>query len=194
MVRKDLDGKGLNIPFYNQNTMWQHSKRIMKIRCTLLKTTLGFKHHINSVLFSACLATAGLLLSSCQRVDVYHGHFIKDCDIQTLCVGNTTKAQVIQKLGTPTTILSYDPHTLYYLSHVVYTKPVLATKPVSCKCFALTFSKSGVLLNVFTSTKINPVVFSKESTPLPSGHQEGFWQQVVRSLEQSPPTTTISPA
>ena len=166
----------------------------MKTRCTLFNTTLGLKRHINSAIFSACLATAGLVLSSCQRVDVYHGHFIKDCDIQTLCVGKTTKAQAIQKLGTPTIILSYDPHTLYYLSHKVYTKPVLATKPVSCQCFALTFSKSGVLSNIFASTTVNPVAFSTESTPLPSGHQEGFWQQVVRSLEQSPPTTTIAPA
>ncbi len=166
----------------------------MKTRCIVFKTTLGLKYYINSSIFSVCLATAGLVLSSCQRVDVYHGHFIKDSDIKTLCVGKTTKAQVIQTWGTPTTILPYDPNTLYYLSHKVYTKPVLATKPASCQCFALTFSKSGVLSNIFTSITVNPVVFSKESTPLPSGHQEGFWQQVVRSLEQSPPTTTIAPA
>ena len=166
----------------------------MNTRCTLFNTTLGLKRRINSAIFSACLAASGLVLSSCQRVDVYHGHLIKDCDIQTLCVGKTTKAQAIQKLGTPTIILSYDPYTLYYLSHKVYIKPVLATKPVSCQCFALTFSKSGVLSNIFASTTVNPVAFSTESTPLPSGHQEGFWQQVVRSLEQSPPTTTIAPA
>ena len=167
----------------------------MKTRCTSFKKNglTGFRHHVSRSIFSTLLTVSVLILPACQRSEVYHGHFIKDCDIKALCVGKTTKTDVFKRFGTPTVILSYDPNTVYYLRHVVYTKPVLATQPVSCKCLALTFSKTGVLSDVFTSTQLYSVVLSKEKTPLPSGHQEGFFQQMVRSLEQSPPDTTFNP-
>ena len=168
---------------------------MVETRGTLFKgtKTMWFKNTRGPVFFPTLLALSFAILPACQPVNVYHGHYIKESDVKTLSIGTTTKTQAIQHLGTPTVILSYDPNTLYYLSHVVSIKSLVATQPVSSQCLALTFSEKGILSKISRSIQPYPVVLSKEATPLPSGHEEGFWQQVVRSLEQSPPATTIVP-
>jgi outer membrane protein assembly factor BamE (lipoprotein component of BamABCDE complex) len=167
----------------------------MRIWDKILGAKGPVSHHPNVVnrnfVLLGCIVA---FLSACERTNFYHGHCIKQCEISGFQLGRTTKNQVLQRLGTPTCVLSYDPNTLYYLSHVVASQALLKTEPLSSKCFALTFSESGNLSKVVLSSKPYPLVCSKESTPLPSEHNEGFWKQVIRSFEGSISETTITPS
>jgi len=182
----------------NLDTKLDTSSTAYSAKSTMSKSAmcLGKKTQRNLMrkgMIWAIAACSMLSFSACQRVEVFHGHRIKPETVRTFTVGQTTKESVLAALGTPTSILPYDGNTLYYLSHIVYNQALAATQPVSSQCYALTFSDSGVLCKIASSAAPYPVTICKEATPLPSQHHEGFFQQVWRHFEKSPPLTTLAP-
>lgn len=158
----------------------------------LESTPLSIPHTKYSRKHLLLITMAMALLPACEQTNFYHGHPVSREKTRAFQVGRTTKQQVLESLGTPSTILSYDPHTLYYLSQVVANKALLPTIPLSSQCVALSFSPSGILSKIVWSERPVSLHPCPKNTPLPSQHQESFWQQAVRSFEQSAPEPKLS--
>lgn len=132
------------------------------------------------------LISASALVMGCQPIQNLHGHVTDKDVVQSLLDSHATQAEVSEKMGTPSCILFYDPHTWYYLGQEITQEAFFKPKVSSVDCYALTFSPQGRLCAVQHSDRHIDLKISEKATPLPSAHGEDFLKQFFRNTGRFP--------
>lgn len=128
------------------------------------------------------LLTACTLLSCSPNVEMRGA--LKDPDWkEQIKPGQSTQADVIQTLGSPSARSTFGPETWYYIStrreSFAFLKPEVAEQDVT----RITFETDGTVktVDVFDKSTARDVEVSSRITPT-EGHQMTFMEQVLGNL------------
>lgn len=128
------------------------------------------------------LAAAVLSLAACAPVRNTNGIYLDPADVAKLQVGTSTRADVLQALGTPSTTAVFDDNTWYYVGQRTEKKAFLDAKVLDKKVYEVKFTEDGLVasLQEVQGDAIDvPIVRRKTPT---SGHDLTAAQQLLGNL------------
>jgi outer membrane protein assembly factor BamE (lipoprotein component of BamABCDE complex) len=131
------------------------------------------------LLIAICL----LALSACSpKVDA-RGYVTTGDLKDKLVVGQTTKEEVMSKLGSPSSQSSFGEESWYYITDRKETTAFFKPKVVEQQVIRISFNASGVVSKVegFDMDDSKKVAFAKRTTPT-EGHTLGFVEQILGNI------------
>lgn len=135
-----------------------------------------------SAAFLTLATTLGTTLSACTPARHTNGIFLTQDDIAPLTPGVSTRADVLQTLGTPTTQALFDNDTWYYIGLKTQKDAFFDPKVTERSVYEATFDEDGVLLAITQkeADAIN-VPIARRTTPS-AGHDLTVMQQLLGNL------------
>lgn len=114
---------------------------------------------------------------------VNHGHIRDEEALKTIKPGTTTKDEVQQALGSPSSESSFGLVTWYYVSSTKNVRSILAPKIKEQNVTEVAFDGSGVVSSVkeYTLADGKKLDIVKRVTPT-EGQQLGFFEQALGNL------------
>jgi len=127
--------------------------------------------------FSLILATA-LLAGACAPVKATRGNFLDDERLRTLQVGVSTKAEVQQTLGTPTTTDPFDPNIWFYVGEKTSTTAFFKPEVEARKVIVMKFNEEGFLqeASAYSEKDGKRIETVDKKTPAPGKEMNAFEQ------------------
>ncbi len=136
-------------------------------------------------LFSALLCVfAACTLTACQVYQVEHrGHITDHLPLEKLVAGQTTREQVQEWLGSPSSTSTFGEETWYYISTKLQQSTFSDSYLLENQVIALIFDEEGVLQSVASDQAENPrhIAFAEESTPT-EGNEITVIEQLLGNL------------
>jgi outer membrane protein assembly factor BamE (lipoprotein component of BamABCDE complex) len=124
-----------------------------------------------------------LTLAACST-KVSNGGYVHDGDIKDeIVIGQTTKDQVKDKLGSPSSQSTFGAETWYYITNrqetVAFFKPEIVKQDV----VSVEFDATGIVSKVSTFNKDDGQQFAMEKQTTPTeGHTLGFFEQLLGNI------------
>jgi len=118
-------------------------------------------------------------LTACTPVSAVRGNLVEDYQLKEVLPGIDGKDDVIRKIGSPTTISTFDENTWYYMGQKTKKKGILDPKVVEEKIIEVSFNADGKVANVVErkdGRQNIPIV--QRTTPV-SGNDFTFVQQML---------------
>ncbi|MGB1077049.1 MAG: outer membrane protein assembly factor BamE [Bdellovibrionales bacterium] len=100
----------------------------------------------NISLLITLLALLGM--TACTPVRETHGNFLKNHDIQAVQIGVDTRTEIVQKLGSPTTIAPFDDKVWYYLGQKTVKKGIFDAKVADERVTMVQFNEEGFVVAI----------------------------------------------
>lgn len=134
-------------------------------------------------LLSAVAVCSALALSACTPKTELRGNFVRDYQLEQLKPGKTNKNDVVQIMGSPSMVGTFDDATWYYMSEKKEQWAFFDPSIVEHKVLVLYFDDNGVLQNTQTYTKddMREVAVQDRVTPT-AGHKLGFFEQLLGNI------------
>ncbi len=123
------------------------------------------------------------LLSACEPMVDQRGH-LDDADMVTkLHIGSTTKAEVMQQFGSPSSVATFGDEVWYYIQSRKMRQAFLRPETTEQKVTQITFDNSGVIkaVNGYGLDDKVDVAIVEKITPT-EGHSLGFLEQTLGNL------------
>lgn len=96
-----------------------------------------------------CLLSCILLFNACTRDEVLHrGYNFDKVQLEALTIGQTNNQQLVDMLGSPTTVSNFGKQTYYYISGKYQMSSFSHPELIDQQILAFTFDKSGILTNM----------------------------------------------
>lgn len=133
-------------------------------------------------LLAAVLIGAMALGACAPRVDT-RGNQIHPEDITAIQPGETTRNQILDQLGSPSSQGNFGTETWYYISEVTETTAFLAPEVVGRQVIGIEFDEAGVVSSVKTYDETNGEVVELAPGETPTaGNKLNFIQQMLSNL------------
>ncbi len=133
----------------------------------------------------ALVATVGVL-SACTPVINVHGQTPDPDDLELVEVGQSTRRDVEQRLGTASTSSVFSDNVWYYYSETTETVAFFEPEVKERKIIAIVFAPDGRVDNIATYTEEDgkPVELVSRVTPT-AGNELTFLQQLLGNIGRS---------
>ncbi|QDH16235.1 outer membrane protein assembly factor BamE [Swingsia samuiensis] len=146
----------------------------------------------------ASLACVPLLLGGCsvfRPIPEPKGSLIEKEDYSQLIPGTSTRSDVIDLLGSPTTHATFDDNTWIYISMVTSPTPLGFPSVDKQQVVVLNFNNSGVLtkMNTLNRKDAMPVRMISAKTPTP-GTKTSIMQQLLGNVGRYNPMSNMNSA
>ena len=132
----------------------------------------------------AAVTLAGGALSACSPITSYSGFQAIESDPKDVKVGADTKSTVRGKLGTPSTVSTFDPNVWFYVSQikqrVAFRRPTVTSRAIT----AITFNKDSELVesvNNYTLKDGKVIAYNGRETPT-RGREMTIIEQLLGSV------------
>ena len=147
-------------------------------------------------LFSCAVIGAGLALSGCsvfKPSKIQHGSLVEADDYNKLKVGETSRSDVMDALGSPTGRATFDDNTWIYVSMTHVLAPISFPQVRKQDVVVLTFDQNGILRNLRSLHKNDAryVVMASGRTPTP-GTKINIMQQILGNVGRYNPLSQMS--
>jgi outer membrane protein assembly factor BamE (lipoprotein component of BamABCDE complex) len=132
--------------------------------------------HIVNMVFLVALAACSPKVSN--------GGYAQESEIKDqIVVGQTTKDQVREKLGSPSSQSEFGNETWYYIANRQETVAFLAPQIVKQEVVSVEFDNAGVVskINNYNKTDGQQFALEKQTTPT-EGHTLGFFEQLLGNI------------
>lgn len=125
---------------------------------------------------------AVLSLAACAPTRTTNGMYLAQDEVAKLQPGTSTRVDVLQTLGTPTTTAVFDDNTWYYVGQKTEKKAFFDAKVTDRQVYEVKFAQDGTMTSVreVTEEGIN-VPIARRKTPT-SGHDLTVAQQLLGNL------------
>jgi outer membrane protein assembly factor BamE (lipoprotein component of BamABCDE complex) len=128
------------------------------------------------------LSAAVLTLAACAPTRNTNGMYLDAADVTKLQAGTSTRADVLQTLGTPSTTAVFDENTWYYVGQKTEKKAFFDAKVTDKKVYEVKFDDTGTLTSVqMVEGDAIDVPIVRRKTPT-SGHDLTAAQQLLGNL------------
>jgi len=130
-------------------------------------------------------------ITSCSKTEIKNrGYVTKFSDFSQIKVGSSTKNDVIQSLGSPTTTSIYGDETWFYLGKEESKETFFRPETKSYDAYEITFDKAGVVsaLNKKDKTALKEMEAEEDYTKT-SGNEITVWQQLFGNLGKFNPAS-----
>lgn len=139
---------------------------------------------IRPLLLLVTLLSLGLM-QACAPTKITRGHHLEPADIERINVGVTTQQQVVQLLGSPSSIATFKGHsdTWYYISKKTEQITELDESTVEQQVVAITFDPEGRVTEVkdFGLDDARSISYASRTTPT-QGSKLTFMEQLIQGL------------
>lgn len=111
------------------------------------------------------------------------GHVGTTALVAEVKVDKSTKSDVLQLLGTPSSTSDFGDETWYYISARKESKAFFKPKVVEQRVVRITFDRDAVVTKVdsYDAAGSKPVEMVSKITPT-EGHQLGFFEQIIGNV------------
>jgi outer membrane protein assembly factor BamE (lipoprotein component of BamABCDE complex) len=174
----------------------QFLKDILVDRCFLPPRALGYA--LTTSIFMKKQASILILLAfaACSPI-VDNKGYVKQADLKDrLVIGQTSKQEVFDQFGSPSSQSSFGPETWYYIHNRKETVGFLKPEVVDQDITSVEFDANGNVAKVggYTQAEAQEVKNVKRETPT-EGHALGFVEQVLGNVGRfnKPGSTGNSP-
>lgn len=119
-----------------------------------------------------------LAVAACAPSKATRGNYLEADRLKDLQIGVSTKAEVEQKIGSPTTKDPFDDNTWFYIGEQTSTEAFFTPKVDSRKVVVMKFTPDGLLseANQVDESQGKSVEVVKKSTPSPGREMNAFEQ------------------
>jgi outer membrane protein assembly factor BamE (lipoprotein component of BamABCDE complex) len=138
----------------------------------------------NGIAMKLIALTFGLAAAGCQPITNNHGFLPEDETIQRIQPGTTTRADVTEMLGTPTTVAAFDENTWLYISRRTEQQfQFMSPRLVDQTVLAISFDQGGRVAQVrrLGEQDGRDVDFIARATPS-QGKELSVWDQLLGNL------------
>lgn len=127
---------------------------------------------------TVCLLT----LTGCATIDI-RGHIVEPQQLAKIQVGKTTKEQVTELLGTPSSVSTFGNKTWFYISEKTQRRAFLSPSVLNSNVTRIEFDETGLVKTVDSLTEKDKQVVSHvhRSTPT-AGHTFGVLEQIFGNV------------
>ena len=94
------------------------------------------------------LLIAGLAVSACEPIRQTHGYVPADAYVERLRIGEDSRADVVAKIGRPSTTAAFENDEWYYISRTTRTSAFFAPRATDQKVMVLAFDADGTVQSV----------------------------------------------
>lgn len=132
--------------------------------------------------FLALVAVSLVGLSACTPTQATRGNMVDSDRMAEIVPGISTRQNVLQTLGSPTTIAPFDESVWYYIGQKTEQKGVFDPKVVEQKVVVVAFTPEGVVETIqpIDADQIN-VPIARRKTPT-GGNEITMMQQLMGNL------------
>jgi outer membrane protein assembly factor BamE (lipoprotein component of BamABCDE complex) len=137
------------------------------------------------------VAGAAVLLAwtaGCAPTRSVQGFIAAESQIAALTPGTDTQATVLQALGSPTAVGTFNPNNWYYISRTTDTVMFLEAEVVNQRVVAIAFDDTGKVSTIqrFTLDDATAVELVQRETPT-GGRELNVWQQLLGNFGRFEP-------
>lgn len=126
-----------------------------------------------------------LLLGACAKTVNTHGNLVRDDQLARLTVGSSTKMDVLQTLGSPTTKSLFNEETWYYITSTSLSRPLNENDIQGHTTYVFAFDDKGVLSQVTTRTDADGRAIRPSTAQTHTqGQALGVIDQILQNLGQ----------
>lgn len=140
------------------------------------------KHSAYALTF---MLTCAAFAAGCSETITTHGHILKDTQLQNIQVGKDDKNTVLQTLGTPSTVSTFNDNRWYYITEVTASKPLSPNNVLERRVVIISFNPNGTVSEVETKTDEGSnanVGFNEKQTPT-HGQKLGLIDHLLQGLK-----------
>ncbi|MEM7072059.1 MAG: outer membrane protein assembly factor BamE [Pseudomonadota bacterium] len=119
-------------------------------------------------------------VASCQPYDHLHGQLPRPYQLELLVVDESTRSDVVEILGSPSTLANFDENTWYYMGIKTRRWAFLDEEILEMRVHALTFNEQDILVShlEYDENDLRQINFSTDETPT-SGRDLTIIQQIL---------------
>jgi len=136
---------------------------------------------LKSTLFRLSIALL-LTLAGCTTIDI-RGHEVDPSQLAKIEIGVTTKEQVAQMLGTPSSVSTFGNKTWFYISETTRRRAFLSPAVEKSNVTRIEFDEKAHVKGIDSLTEKDKQVVSHISRATPtSGHTFGVVEQIFGNI------------
>lgn len=94
------------------------------------------------------LLIAGMAVAACEPVRQTHGYVPAEAYVKRVQIGEDSRADVVSKIGRPSTTAAFENTEWYYISRSTVTRAFLAPKATEQKVMVLAFDADGLVQSI----------------------------------------------
>jgi outer membrane protein assembly factor BamE (lipoprotein component of BamABCDE complex) len=131
-----------------------------------------------------CAAGLAILVTGCTPVTAYQGYQPIDVKPGEIKVGDDSKQTVRTKLGSPTTVSTFEPNIWYYMNQITDQFGAYQPRTRSREIVAISFDKDSekvLSVNSLTTKDGRVIAFNGRETPT-TGQELGILDQLLSNL------------
>jgi outer membrane protein assembly factor BamE (lipoprotein component of BamABCDE complex) len=138
-----------------------------------------------------------LALGACAPITSHHGFQAVEANPKDVLVGVDTKSTVMEKLGSPSTVSTFDPNTWYYVSQITDRVSFYRPQVRSRDIVAIGFDKATeqvAAVNTYTLKDGKVIAFNGRETPT-RGRELSILEQLLGNVGRGSlaPTEDVTP-
>ena len=132
---------------------------------------------------AAMLVALGLVLAGCSPAIDHRGYIVPTQAVEKLSSGTATEAEVLQALGTPSSIAAFDDRTWYYMGETTRREAFFDPELIERHILILRFDDGGLLSEVATKDAKSgrEVTLVSRETPT-AGHSLTILEQILGNI------------
>jgi outer membrane protein assembly factor BamE (lipoprotein component of BamABCDE complex) len=132
------------------------------------------------------LAASAALVQGCAPISAYHGFQVVDAKPADMKVGEDTKSTVLSRLGSPSSVSTFDPNIWFYISQVSEHEAFYKAKTIRRDIVAVSFSKEDDKVAKIDTLSLKDgrvIAFNGRETPT-RGRSLSVLEQIIGTLGQ----------
>ncbi len=94
------------------------------------------------------LLVAGVAVAGCEPIRKTHGYVPAEAYVKRIAVGEDSRADIVSKIGRPSTTAAFENDEWYYISRTTTTRAFFAPSPTEQKVMVLAFDADGVVRSI----------------------------------------------
>lgn len=135
--------------------------------------------------FCVLMASAALV-TGCAPTNMFQGFQAIEAKPQDVKVGEDTKSTVMTRLGSPSTVSTFDPNVWFYVSQVTQVQSFYRPKVIRRDVVALTFNKEDEKVTQVATLSLKDgrvIAYNGRETPT-RGRELSILEQLLGNLGQ----------
>lgn len=122
------------------------------------------------------------LIGGCETINV-RGHEVDSDQLQKIKIGQTTKKQVTELLGTPSAVSTFGNNTWFYISDITSTRAFFNPTVLKSNVVRIQYDEKGYVcgLDTLTETDKAKITHVYRTTPT-AGHKFGVVEQIFGNI------------
>lgn len=149
----------------------------------LIKTQRRIVRQTQIMTNKLILALSLLLLSGCTKGINNHGFNFENTDFDSIKVAETSRIDVKNMLGSPTSESNFGPKKYYYISYKTESVAFFEPKPLEQKVLTIGFDRNDIVSDIeeLTLDDANKVIFAEHKTEI-KGNTLSPLQQIMSNV------------